>query len=282
MQDNDNDGVANCADGDCATDPSCTGQQPAEEQQTPCTADDECSNGETCTNGFCSTLSILGGTCTGQGGTICDNECGDYSSILEGTTDVEPTQVCCTGTIDPITNEALGPNCGPPSPTMGTCAGYDDLGAGTISCTGICTGQGTQDLEELLQQSPEIEGELIDAPGEENKCCVGTEPTETLCQTQDFIPALGSSVTVTRTTCIDEDGDGEGYSIVTVTSGDPVEYFTAIGIPQENLEADESYHETCTKLPKGNKPGQVIPFFDYLSLFFTSLILFVYYYRRKF
>ena len=101
-------------------------------------------------------------------------------------------------------------------------------------------------------------------------------PEQITCQSEEFISALGRSETVKRTPCIDEDGDGEGYSTVEASP----EYFTAIGIDNAQLE-NGKYNEPCTTLPKGDKAGEIVPFVGYWSLLITFLILILFYTKLK-
>lgn len=264
--DNDLDQKLDCMDSDCANDAACKQlDAPILPGNNNCTNDNDCEAGETCQDGSCIILSA----CESQGGLICETECGDFST--EDTASSTAEGKCCIG-LEDTTGELLQPNCGLKSPAANTCDYYGtEYGVGTSLCSGECA-EGSEDITtyDIEQPIDALEGQL---------CCVSENPDQVTCEVSEFISALGASVTVGRTPCIDEDGDGEGYSKVSVTEGSQQEYFDAIGITQ--LEEDGTYNEPCTTLPKGDKAGEIVSFIGYWSLLVMFIILILFYTKNK-
>src|SRR3989344_1069768 len=262
--DNDLDLAKDCADDDCRTSAACT------------TSDINLGPGLRPIDQPLDTDNFQPGACEEQGGLTCETECGDFS-------EADPTYtgegLCCLGIADPtIIDETtgepqtVGPNCGPKSPAANTCDYYGTAyGVGA----GLCPGSCAEESQDITEFSDEGGNKLFETPidaVEGFACCVSETPEQITCQSEEFISALGRSETVKRTPCIDEDGDGEGYSTVEASP----EYFTAIGIDNAQLE-NGKYNEPCTTLPKGDKAGEIVPFVGYWSLLITFLILILFY-----
>ncbi|MBS3162209.1 LamG domain-containing protein [Candidatus Woesearchaeota archaeon] len=146
-------------------------------------------------------------------------------------------------------------------PADGTCEAL-----GGIACSGECGGQTIPSIDSVTGIN----------------CCApnDVDPLSVECVSTEYISALGASIQVSRTPCIDEDGDGEGYSLVSVPQASGIVYFESLGVAEDQLSSnngESSYKEPCTTLPKGANPGTVVNFYGYGGIIITLVIILVYY-----
>ncbi|MEK6955438.1 MAG: LamG-like jellyroll fold domain-containing protein [Nanoarchaeota archaeon] len=212
--------------------------------------DSDCSNAANCQTTTGGTTSD--NSCGNINGKTCEAGCGIGSSNYDG------IENCC------VTKPGKKATCSDDGSAEGTCEAL-----GGISCSGQC-GEQSQQIPEAIDS---ITG--ISCCGPQN----GGDIASVSCVSTEYISSLGAPVQVSRTPCIDEDGDGEGYSRVSVPTSGSL-YFESLGITTDQLtteNGDTSYNEPCTTLPKGANPGQVGSFYTYSGIVITLLIILVYY-----
>ncbi|MEK6955440.1 MAG: hypothetical protein AABW52_02160 [Nanoarchaeota archaeon] len=118
-------------------------------------------------------------------------------------------------------------------------------------------------------------------------CCKpnANNPTEAVCNPGgQYVSALGTVVSFQKSPCIDEDGDGLGTVTVTpmkqVSGGGTVKLddndAITLGV---GLQSDGTYVEECTTLPRDYN-GPETPFYTYISIFLTLVILGMFYMSR--
>ena len=274
-----------------------------------CNSNDECTGGE-CDSGT--------NTCKPKdSGTPGDDVYGGYPTDSTGKNCVFQKD-CDNGNIcSPETGKCAPSECSEDTDcttTGETCAKYEKDRGLCLDCSKDTDGDRVNDCDDICPKVPAIgntESECesnipsceslggVDCTGETSsclaeeytttrsiKCCKpnANDPTEPVCNPGgQYVSSLGTVVSFQKSPCIDEDGDGLGTITVKPIKQDgstlSIPDLGTLGITAINSNIDGTYTEECTTLPS-NYNGPETPFYTYISIFLTLVILGMFYMTR--